>query len=117
MSAPHYRPIPVKIPQPQGETVLSSVPLPKKNPNAWLLVERKLPPLLATDGQQEVLRELSALRRYLRKEQRQLEVQLGQTDQEESHYTPTNRYYSQTPLNSRGNLCRYNVPRINRNQE
>ncbi|KAE8279907.1 Centrosome and spindle pole associated protein 1 [Larimichthys crocea] len=64
VSAPHYRPIPVKIPQPQ-------------------------------DGQQEVLRELSALRRYLRKEQRQLEVQLGQTDQEESHYTPTNREFNQ----------------------
>ncbi|XP_042366848.1 centrosome and spindle pole-associated protein 1 [Plectropomus leopardus] len=43
------------------------------------------------DGQQEVMRELSALRRYLRKEQRQLEVQLGQTDLQESHYTPPNR--------------------------
>uniref|UniRef100_A0A3B4UNE3 Centrosome and spindle pole associated protein 1 n=1 Tax=Seriola dumerili TaxID=41447 RepID=A0A3B4UNE3_SERDU len=43
------------------------------------------------DGQQEVIRELSALRRYLRKEQRQLEVQLGQTDRQESHYTPPSR--------------------------
>ncbi|XP_044031547.1 centrosome and spindle pole-associated protein 1 isoform X2 [Siniperca chuatsi] len=43
------------------------------------------------DGQQEVIRELSALRRYLRKEQRQLEVQLGQTDRQENHYTPPNR--------------------------
>ncbi|XP_038583643.1 centrosome and spindle pole-associated protein 1 [Micropterus salmoides] len=57
VSAPHYRTVPVKIPQLQ-------------------------------DGQQEVFRELSALRRYLRKEQRQLEVQLGQTDRQESHYTP-----------------------------
>ncbi|XP_068588339.1 centrosome and spindle pole-associated protein 1-like isoform X2 [Cebidichthys violaceus] len=40
------------------------------------------------DGQQEVIRELSALRKYLRNEQRQLEVQLGQTDLQESHYTP-----------------------------
>ena len=71
-------------------------------------------PLLALDGKQEVIRELSALRRYLRNEQRQLEVQLDQTDRQESHYTPPNRYYSQTPLNSRGNLCLYTVPRINR---
>ncbi|XP_040922248.1 centrosome and spindle pole-associated protein 1 [Toxotes jaculatrix] len=60
VSAPHYRPDPVKITQPQ-------------------------------DGHQEVIRELSALRRYLRKEQRQLEVQLGQTDRQESHYTPPSR--------------------------
>ncbi|KAM7369940.1 hypothetical protein PAMP_011228 [Pampus punctatissimus] len=43
------------------------------------------------DGQQEVLRELSALRRYLRKEQKQLEVQLRQTDRQERHYTPPSR--------------------------
>ncbi|XP_073344164.1 centrosome and spindle pole-associated protein 1 [Pagrus major] len=43
------------------------------------------------DRQQEVIRELSALRRYLRKEQRQLETQLDQTDLQESHYTPPNR--------------------------
>ncbi|XP_033495349.1 centrosome and spindle pole-associated protein 1 [Epinephelus lanceolatus] len=43
------------------------------------------------DGHQEVIRELSALRRYLRKEQRQLEVQLGQTDQQGSHSIPPNR--------------------------
>ncbi|XP_067434660.1 centrosome and spindle pole associated protein 1 isoform X1 [Thunnus thynnus] len=43
------------------------------------------------DGTQEVMRELSALRRYLREKQRQLEVQLGQTDQQETHYTPPNR--------------------------
>ncbi|TNN88915.1 Centrosome and spindle pole associated protein 1 [Liparis tanakae] len=43
------------------------------------------------DGQQEVIRELSALRKYLRNEQRQLEVQLGQTDLQESHFTPSNR--------------------------
>ncbi|KAM3593843.1 uncharacterized protein V6R79_023157 [Siganus canaliculatus] len=36
------------------------------------------------DGRQEVMRELSALRRYLRKEQKQLEVQLRQTDQQEN---------------------------------
>ncbi|XP_050922574.1 centrosome and spindle pole-associated protein 1 isoform X1 [Lates calcarifer] len=60
VSAPHYRPVPVKIPQLQ-------------------------------DGHQEVIRELSALRRYLRKEQRQLEVQLGQTDRQESHYSPPSR--------------------------
>ncbi|XP_070784596.1 centrosome and spindle pole-associated protein 1 [Enoplosus armatus] len=57
VSAPHYRPVPAKIPQLQ-------------------------------DGQQEVIRELSALRRYLRKEQRQLEAQLSQIDRQESHYTP-----------------------------
>ncbi|XP_041817863.1 centrosome and spindle pole associated protein 1 [Chelmon rostratus] len=60
VSASHYRPVPVKMPQPQ-------------------------------EGQQEVIRELSALRRYLRKEQRQLEAQLGQTDRQESYYTPPNR--------------------------
>ncbi|XP_068438170.1 centrosome and spindle pole-associated protein 1 isoform X4 [Clinocottus analis] len=43
------------------------------------------------DGQQEVIKELSTLRKYLRNEQRQLEVQLGQTDLQESHYTPPNR--------------------------
>nr|XP_046227260.1 centrosome and spindle pole-associated protein 1 isoform X2 [Scatophagus argus] len=60
VSAPQYRPVPVKLPQLQ-------------------------------DGQQEVIRELSALRRYLRKEQRQLEVQLGQTDPQESHFSLPNR--------------------------
>lgn len=50
-------------------------------------------PLFESDRQQEVIRELSALRRYLRKEQRQLETQLDQTDQQESHYTPPNRYH------------------------
>ncbi|XP_071341370.1 centrosome and spindle pole-associated protein 1 [Trachinotus anak] len=60
VSAPHYQPVPVKMPQLQ-------------------------------DGHQEVIRELSALRKYLRQEQRQLEVQLGQTDRQESHYTPPNR--------------------------
>ncbi|XP_035509088.1 centrosome and spindle pole-associated protein 1 [Morone saxatilis] len=43
------------------------------------------------NNQQEVIRELSALRRYLRKEQRELEVQLGQTDRQESLYTPPSR--------------------------
>ncbi|KAM8822995.1 centrosome and spindle pole-associated protein 1 isoform 2-T2 [Spinachia spinachia] len=44
------------------------------------------------DGQQEVIRELSTLRNYLRNEQRQLEVQLGQPDLQESHYPPANRH-------------------------
>ncbi|KAI3355250.1 hypothetical protein L3Q82_018103 [Scortum barcoo] len=52
-------------------------------------VPTKIPQL--PDGKQEVIRELSALRRYLRKEQRQLEVQLGQTDPQETHFTPPNR--------------------------
>ncbi|XP_059182691.1 centrosome and spindle pole-associated protein 1 isoform X2 [Centropristis striata] len=52
-------------------------------------VPAKVPQL--QDGQQEVIRELSALRRYLRNEQRQLEVQLGQADRQENHYTPPNR--------------------------
>ncbi|XP_036934487.1 centrosome and spindle pole-associated protein 1 isoform X2 [Acanthopagrus latus] len=43
------------------------------------------------DRQQEVIRELSALRRYLRKEQRQLETQLDQTDRQESRSTPPSR--------------------------
>ncbi|KAM6908109.1 centrosome and spindle pole-associated protein 1 [Lycodopsis pacificus] len=43
------------------------------------------------DGQQEVIRELSALRKYLRNEQRQLEVQLGQRDLQESPDAPSNR--------------------------
>ncbi|XP_047424040.1 centrosome and spindle pole-associated protein 1 isoform X3 [Mugil cephalus] len=43
------------------------------------------------DGQEDVIRELSALRRYLRKEQKQLEVQLGQAGPQEAHYTPPNR--------------------------
>ncbi|XP_032360326.1 centrosome and spindle pole-associated protein 1 isoform X2 [Etheostoma spectabile] len=52
-------------------------------------VPAKIPQL--QDGKQEVLRELSALRSYLRNEQRQLEVQLNQSDRQESHYTPPNR--------------------------
>ncbi|XP_075937023.1 centrosome and spindle pole-associated protein 1 isoform X2 [Anarhichas minor] len=52
-------------------------------------VPEKISPL--QDGQQEVIRELSALRKYLRNEQRQLEVQLGQTDLQESPDTPSNR--------------------------
>ncbi|XP_070709443.1 centrosome and spindle pole-associated protein 1 [Pempheris klunzingeri] len=43
------------------------------------------------DGQQEVIRQLSALRRYLKKEHTQLEAQLGQTNRQENHYTPPNR--------------------------
>ncbi|XP_069007777.1 centrosome and spindle pole-associated protein 1 [Embiotoca jacksoni] len=43
------------------------------------------------EGQQEVMKELSTLRRYLRKEQKQLEVQLQQTGSQETHYTPPNR--------------------------
>ncbi|XP_074478579.1 centrosome and spindle pole-associated protein 1 isoform X2 [Sebastes fasciatus] len=46
---------------------------------------------LRQDGQQEVFTELATLRRYLRNEQRQLEVQLGQTDRQESPYPPPNR--------------------------
>ncbi|KAK5850286.1 hypothetical protein PBY51_014548 [Eleginops maclovinus] len=45
------------------------------------------PPL--QEGQQEVMRGLSALRRILRKEQRHLEAQLGQTDQLELRYIPS----------------------------
>ncbi|XP_034415606.1 centrosome and spindle pole associated protein 1 [Cyclopterus lumpus] len=52
-------------------------------------VPEKIYPL--QDGQQEVIRELSALRKYLRNEQRQLELQRCQTDLQESHYTPSNR--------------------------
>ncbi|XP_047185940.1 centrosome and spindle pole-associated protein 1 isoform X2 [Scophthalmus maximus] len=40
------------------------------------------------DGHHGVIRELSALRRYLRKEQEQLEVQMGRTDRQESLYIP-----------------------------
>ncbi|XP_062297968.1 centrosome and spindle pole-associated protein 1 [Scomber scombrus] len=47
--------------------------------------------LLAPDDKQEVMRELSALRRYLRKKQRQLEDQLRRTDWQEAHYTAPNR--------------------------
>nr|XP_040023493.1 centrosome and spindle pole-associated protein 1 isoform X8 [Gasterosteus aculeatus aculeatus] len=43
------------------------------------------------DGQKEVIRELSTIRNYLRNEQRQLEVQLGQTDLQETRYPPPNR--------------------------
>ncbi|XP_014192012.2 centrosome and spindle pole associated protein 1 [Haplochromis burtoni] len=43
------------------------------------------------DDQQEVIRKLSALRGYLRKEQRQLEVQMGRTDSHETHYNLVNR--------------------------
>ncbi|XP_039983478.1 centrosome and spindle pole-associated protein 1 [Xiphias gladius] len=68
VSAPCYRPVPVKKPQLEGKIVFFSL-----------------------DGQREVIRELSALRRYLRKEQRELEDQLGQTDPQESNYTPPNR--------------------------
>ncbi|KAM9337207.1 centrosome and spindle pole-associated protein 1 [Symphorus nematophorus] len=52
-------------------------------------VPAKIPAL--QDGQQKVIRELSALRRYLRKEQGQLEAQMSQTDRQESFYTPPNR--------------------------
>uniref|UniRef100_UPI0037E9B43B centrosome and spindle pole associated protein 1 n=1 Tax=Semicossyphus pulcher TaxID=241346 RepID=UPI0037E9B43B len=48
-------------------------------------------PANVQDNQQEVFRELSALRRYLRKEQRQLEVQLGQTDRQDGRYSPPSR--------------------------
>lgn len=48
-------------------------------------------PLLALEDHQEVIKELSALRRYLRNEQKQLEIQLGQTERQEDHYTPHNR--------------------------
>ncbi|XP_077951974.1 centrosome and spindle pole-associated protein 1 isoform X4 [Gasterosteus aculeatus] len=43
------------------------------------------------DGQKDVIRELSTIRNYLRNEQRQLEVQLGQTDLQETRYPPPNR--------------------------
>ncbi|XP_013123796.1 centrosome and spindle pole-associated protein 1 isoform X1 [Oreochromis niloticus] len=43
------------------------------------------------DDQQEVIRKLSALCSYLRKEQRQLEVQMGRTDSHETHYNLVNR--------------------------
>nr|XP_020455583.1 centrosome and spindle pole-associated protein 1 isoform X2 [Monopterus albus] len=53
-------------------------------------VRPKIPPL--QNGQQEVIRELSGLCRYLREEQRQIEAQLGQTDRQESHFTPPSRH-------------------------
>ncbi|KAM9839695.1 centrosome and spindle pole-associated protein 1 [Aulostomus maculatus] len=40
------------------------------------------------DGQQEVIRELSTLRRFLRKEERKLAAQLEQTHRQLTHYTP-----------------------------
>ncbi|XP_023131916.3 centrosome and spindle pole-associated protein 1 [Amphiprion ocellaris] len=43
------------------------------------------------DGQQEVIKQLSLLRTHLRNEQRQLEVQMGQTAPPETPYTPPNR--------------------------
>uniref|UniRef100_A0AAQ6IQL2 Centrosome and spindle pole-associated protein 1 C-terminal domain-containing protein n=2 Tax=Anabas testudineus TaxID=64144 RepID=A0AAQ6IQL2_ANATE len=52
---------------------------------------RQTPAKILQDGHQEVIRELSALRWYLRKEKNQMEAQLGKTDQQESHYTPPNR--------------------------
>ena len=61
-------------------------------------------PPFASDQQQEVIRELSALRRYLRKEQRQLETQLDQTDRQESRSTPPSRYHHSRPANSRSYL-------------
>ncbi|XP_034562108.1 centrosome and spindle pole-associated protein 1 isoform X2 [Notolabrus celidotus] len=48
------------------------------------------PPLLP-GSEQEVIRELSALRRYLRNEQGQLGVQLSYTDSQSSHYPPHSR--------------------------
>ncbi|XP_029314098.1 centrosome and spindle pole-associated protein 1 [Cottoperca gobio] len=53
------------------------------------LVPAEIPQL--QDSQQEVMRGLSALRRYLRNEQKQLEAQLGKIDRQEPHYTPPNR--------------------------
>ncbi|XP_030611857.1 centrosome and spindle pole-associated protein 1 isoform X2 [Archocentrus centrarchus] len=41
------------------------------------------------DGQQEAVRVLSAMRRYLKEEQRRLDVH--RTDSQETHYTPVNR--------------------------
>ncbi|XP_026147552.1 centrosome and spindle pole-associated protein 1 isoform X3 [Mastacembelus armatus] len=69
VSAPHYRPVSVKIPTLQ-------------------------------DGHQGVIRELSALRRYLRKEQKQMEAQLGQIDLQESHYTPSIRHRGRPRVNA-----------------
>ncbi|XP_022062182.2 centrosome and spindle pole associated protein 1 isoform X2 [Acanthochromis polyacanthus] len=43
------------------------------------------------DDQQEVIRQLSRLRRHLRNEQRQLQAQMDQTSPSESPYTPPNR--------------------------
>ncbi|CAG5895923.1 unnamed protein product [Menidia menidia] len=60
VSAPHDRPVPVRIP-----------PLDKEK--------------------QEVIRELSALRKYLRKEQRQLELQRCLTGPPKTPYSPTSR--------------------------
>ncbi|XP_078147664.1 centrosome and spindle pole-associated protein 1 [Centroberyx gerrardi] len=47
--------------------------------------------LRAKEDQQKVISELSALRRYLQKERRQLEGQLGQTDREETDTPPPAR--------------------------
>ncbi|XP_029004590.1 centrosome and spindle pole-associated protein 1 isoform X2 [Betta splendens] len=49
----------------------------------------KIAPL--RDGQQQVMRELSALRQYLWTEKRQLEAQLGREDGQEAPRTPPNR--------------------------
>ncbi|XP_065804861.1 centrosome and spindle pole-associated protein 1 isoform X1 [Labrus bergylta] len=49
----------------------------------------KMPQL--EDGRQEVIRELSAIRRYLWKEQIQLEAQLGKTNSQNSNYAPPSR--------------------------
>ncbi|KAK2859445.1 hypothetical protein Q5P01_004065 [Channa striata] len=45
-------------------------------------------------GQQEVLRQLSSLRRDLQKEkeEREMKMQRAQTDRQENHYTPTSRH-------------------------
>ncbi|XP_047200577.1 centrosome and spindle pole-associated protein 1 isoform X3 [Hippoglossus stenolepis] len=49
----------------------------------------KMPP--PRDPKDEVIRELSVLRRHLRKEQMQLEAQMNQTDRQERSHTPSIR--------------------------
>ncbi|CAK6972358.1 centrosome and spindle pole-associated protein 1 [Scomber scombrus] len=95
MSAPHVRSVPTETHQ--GEIVLIYLYFWHQKTNLWLLnchvmclcLSSLL--LLAPDDKQEVMRELSALRRYLRKKQRQLEDQLRRTDWQEAHYTAPNR--------------------------
>ncbi|KAM4544369.1 uncharacterized protein V3H82_022122 [Fundulus diaphanus] len=68
----------------------SSVAIPLKSgidctgssPNTQPVPERK-PPI--PGGQQEVIRELSAIRNFLRREQRELELELGQTETRHAH--------------------------------
>ncbi|XP_062236002.1 centrosome and spindle pole-associated protein 1 [Platichthys flesus] len=83
--APHS--VPGKMaPPPRGKTVLAQTSKNQIHPCPY-----SLPPLLGLSPKDEVIRELSVLRRHLRKEQMQLEAQMKQTDRQESSHPPSIR--------------------------